>query len=286
MKRILLTLAICLCGIAMFAQKTFSSENFTTETVDEFGDKTGEIKVGIIAKGYFSNSATTNSCAKFMISFKKKSSWYDLYEYCNNHASKDEFHTTFEGVATGEIVKATYFVPTAFLNLCRENDTIKVKLKDASEYGSTSAVFKLFHCKAFYQSYIKTFGTVEQKKYLLYDSYVNLYNIPLDPYDKFPPLDNPCIGFWKKSRFLNDYINFSGKFKNGDNLSINCNEVKIDGEIVKREDKTFYSVDFNDFMSKFHTGAIIEVFHKDKNISEIFEVSSEEYEMVTNFFNH
>ena len=107
MKKIILISALCLLCNVIIAQMSFSSRNFITETVDEFGDKTGEVKVGISAKGYFSNSATTNSCAELIISMTKNLSWADLYEYCGNHPSNDLFNITFEGVATKENVDAS-----------------------------------------------------------------------------------------------------------------------------------------------------------------------------------
>ena len=82
MKKILMALVLCLTCTVSFGQKTFSSTNFVTETEDEWGDKTGKIKVGIHAKGYFSNSATTNSCAELVIHIMKDNSWFSLYEYC------------------------------------------------------------------------------------------------------------------------------------------------------------------------------------------------------------
>ena len=89
MKQIFMAIVLCLVCTMSFGQKTFSSEQFVVETEDEFGEKTGKIKVGILATGYFSNSATTNSCAQLMINIMEGHSWFSLYEYCNNHASHD-----------------------------------------------------------------------------------------------------------------------------------------------------------------------------------------------------
>ena len=54
MKKTLLALMLCMVSVMSFGQKVFSSKTFVTETIDEFGDKTDIMKVGIIATGYFS----------------------------------------------------------------------------------------------------------------------------------------------------------------------------------------------------------------------------------------
>ena len=102
MKKILITITFCFICSLCFSQKTFSSENFVVETTDEFGENTGDIKVGVLAEGYFSNSATTNSCAQLVVSIMKESCWVTLYEYCRNHSSKDDFSVTFIGTKTKE----------------------------------------------------------------------------------------------------------------------------------------------------------------------------------------
>lgn len=158
MKKIFMAIVLCLVCTVSFGQYSFSSENFVTETVNEFGEKTGNNKVGIRAKGYFSNSATTNSCAEFYIHVMKDDSWFSLYEYCSDHASHDSFHVTFIGTKTKKEVSTTYEIPVEFIKLCNENDTINVKMYETDSYGSTTAVFRLFNCKDFYKKYVKQFG--------------------------------------------------------------------------------------------------------------------------------
>lgn len=158
MRKFFMAIVLCLVCTFSFGQYNFSSENFVTETVNEFGEKTGNNKVGIRAKGYFSNSATTNSCAQFYIHIMKDDSWFSLYEYCGNHASHDDFHVTFVGTKTKKEVSTTNEIPVEFIKLCNENDTINVKMHETSPYGSTTAVFRLFNCKDFYKKYVKQFG--------------------------------------------------------------------------------------------------------------------------------
>ena len=166
MKQIFMAIVLCLVCTMSFGQKTFSSEQFVVETEDEFGEKTGKIKVGILATGYFSNSATTNSCAQLMINIMEGHSWFSLYEYCNNHASHDDFLVTFIGTKTKKAVSTTYEIPVEFIELCSENDTINVKLYGTESYSSTTAVFRLFNCKDFYATYINQFESEEVKKEL------------------------------------------------------------------------------------------------------------------------
>jgi hypothetical protein len=157
MKKLLTFIMMCFICTLSFSQKTFSSENFIIETVDEFGDNTGKMKVGVIAQGYFSNSATTNSCAQLIISLMEIDRWYNLYEYCGNHASHDSFRIIFTGTSTHNTVTATHEIPLEFLTLCAENDTINVKMYETSSYSTTTAVFRLFECKDLYQKYITEF---------------------------------------------------------------------------------------------------------------------------------
>ena len=166
MKQIFMAIVLCLVCTMSFGQKSFSSEQFVVETEDEFGEKTGKIKVGILATGYFSNSATTNSCAQLMINIMEGHSWFSLYEYCNNHASHDDFLVTFIGTKTRKAVSTTHEIPVEFIELCSENDTINVKLYGTESYSSTTAVFRLFNCKDFYATYINQFESEEVKKEL------------------------------------------------------------------------------------------------------------------------
>ena len=161
-----MAIVLCLVCTMSFGQKSFSSEQFVVETEDEFGEKTGKIKVGILATGYFSNSATTNSCAQLMINIMEGHSWFSLYEYCNNHASHDDFLVTFIGTKTKKAVSTTHEIPVEFIELCSENDTINVKLYGTESYSSTTAVFRLFNCKDFYATYINQFESEEVKKEL------------------------------------------------------------------------------------------------------------------------
>ena len=282
MKKIFLISALCFCCNAIFAQMSFSSENFVTETVDEFGDKTGNIKVGIKATGYFSNSATTNSCAHLIISMMQNTSWYNLYEYCGNHASSDDFIITFEGTATKEIVKAIYDVPMDFLKLCKNNDSIKVRMKEKSDYGTTSAVFKLFKCKSFYKNYTNTFGEIQYRKFLIRDNSLCVFNSEIAANESYPSFDLPRIEFKRSAMGDCEEVSLGGKFKSGEYLS--ASNVFIDGGQVSR--KVYYSFqpDNRDFMTKMHQGSKIEIHHKDGKEKETFEITPELYDVIAKFF--
>lgn len=283
MKKIILISALCLLCNAIIAQMSFSSRNFITETVDEFGDKTGEVKVGISAKGYFSNSATTNSCAELVISITKNLSWADLYEYCGNHPSNDLFNITFEGVATKEYVDAKITIPIKFVELCKNNDTIKVRMNESSEYGTTSAVFKLFNCKKFYADYVSTFGTIEYALYQKRKDILYVYNTEVPVPEKSPASELPKIEFWKKSKYYNEYISFGGEFVNGKGIATSGEKILIDGKVIEKEPYLCKPY-FNVFMENLRAGSIVEVYHKDGQTKETFEISPDLYEVITNFF--
>ena len=55
MKQIFMAIVLCLVCTMSFGQKTFSSEQFVVETEDEFGEKTGKIKVGILDTGVWTD---------------------------------------------------------------------------------------------------------------------------------------------------------------------------------------------------------------------------------------
>lgn len=284
MKRIFLISVLCLLCSTIFAQMSFSSKNFITETVDEFGDKTGEIKVGIVAKGYFSNSATTNSCAELIISMMKDNTWYDLYEYCGNHPTDDLYKISFEGVTTKECVNASIFIPINFLELCRKNDTIKVRMKASSEYSTASAVFKLFDCKKLYADYISTFGAIEYAFYQKHGGSLYVYNTEVPIPEKHPSSKLPIIEFWKKSEYYNAYISFGGEFVNGKGIATSGEQVVVDGRVIEKE-PFLCKPNFNAFMENLHAGSIVEVYHKDGETKETFEITPELYDVVTSFFN-
>lgn len=283
MKKIILISVLCFLSSAIIAQMSFSSRNFITETVDEFGDKTGEVKVGISAKGYFSNSATTNSCAELIISITKNLSWADLYEYCGNHPSSDVFNITFEGVATKEHVDAKITIPIKFVELCKNNDTIKVRMNESSQYGTTSAVFKLFNCKKFYADYVRTFGTIEYALYQKRGGNLYVYNREVAIPEKCPASELPVIEFWKKTEYYNEHISFGGYFKNGSYIATSGEKVLIDGKVIEKEPYLCKPY-FNEFMKYLRSGSIVEVYHKDGQTKETFEITPELYEVITNFF--
>lgn len=284
MKRIFLISVLCLLCSTIFAQMSFSSKNFITETVDEFGDKTGKFKVGILAKGYFSNSATTNSCAELIISMMKDNAWYDLYEYCGNHPTDDLYKITFEGVTTKECVNASIFIPINFLELCRKNDTIKVRMKASSEYSTASAVFKLFDCKKFYTDYINTFGEMEYALYQKSGSSLYVYNTKVPVLEKIHATELPKIVFGKKSKYNDEFIEFGGHFTNGSGIITNGEKIVIDGRVIDKE-PFLCKPNFNAFMENLHAGSIVEVYHKDGETKETFEITPELYDVVTSFFN-
>ncbi len=158
MKKYFILVILCFICTMGFSQKTFVSENYCVETVDEFGDKTGNIRVGILAAGYFSNSATINSNARLNI-FKGTTSTgkpyltATLYEY-NKYPSRHTFGITLKGTTTNDSFDGTDYRINIekFIKLATENDTILVKMRGLG-YSNTTAVFKLCDCKEFVKLY-------------------------------------------------------------------------------------------------------------------------------------
>lgn len=279
---------LCLVSICGFGQKTFSSKNFVTTTVDEFGDNTGNIKVGIHAKGYFSNSATTNSCAELIISFMKNSSWASLYKYCGNHSSDDSFVIIATGTTTNETVSlCSWRIDYSFVELCKNNNTIKIKMIEDSKYGSTTAVFKLYNCKDFYSKYINKFG---EANYILYDVEENsltIFSSPIIERYSTKISDDFHLTFRKE----NKTIRCDGKFKNGDFISVfSTHKIYIDGIEIKDCEK--YDIwgtlsiepDFNSFMNTIKPGCIVSVCHKRTNETASFTLTQEQYDAIIEFY--
>lgn len=140
----------------------FESENFVAETVDEFGDNTGKKKVGILAKGAFSNSATTNSCAQLLINVMEEHSWINLYEYCSGHPTREDYVIAFID-ERGEQIKCIDYRfgdrsnLLLFLDMCKNNNVIKIKIREIGNYASMTAVFKITNAKEFYNMVVAEF---------------------------------------------------------------------------------------------------------------------------------
>lgn len=284
MKKILMALMLCLVNICGFGQKTFSSTNFITETVDEFGDKTGDIKVGIIAKGYFSNSATTNSCAELVISFMKNSSWSSLYEYCGDHSSDDIFDIIATGTTTNETIRLrSRRIEYSFVELCENNDTIKIKMIEDSKYSSTTAVFKLYDCKDFYSKYIGEFGKSNYITYDMGENYLTIFSSPIVERYSVKISNDFSLVFNKKSK----NIRFGGKFKSGEYITTHfTGKVYINGVEIK--DCGTYSFptspDFNSFMNAIKPNCEVSIYHKKTNIKESFILTQEQYDAIIEFY--
>lgn len=282
MKKLLVLFLSIMLHLVLLSQN-FSSENFVTETVDEFGDKTGEIKVGIIAKGSFSNSATYQSCADLVLSFKEKGSWYSLYEYCGNKPSEELFSITFIGTFTKEKIncgsKFSLSIPYSFIELCKNNDTIKVKMEEITEYGSpTTAVFKLFNCQSFYSMYITQFGEPEFVSYFPETHSLTVYGKKQST--------RYSIEYCFSIRFSNintsKHILIMGEFSNGKGIG-SYGIIYVDNVRIKTDG---YRLDYNDFVNKLRIGANITAKYKnDPTIEESFILSEEQYNEIMKFEN-
>ena len=285
MKNILIALMLCMVSIMGFGQKEFSSETFVTETIDEFGDKTGNMKVGVMATGYFSNSATSNSCAELIISIMKDKSWYSLYEYCGNHSSDESFSVIFTGTATHETLKINYDIPYEFIELCKNNDTIYVKMNETGRYATTTAIFKLFGCKNLYKLYLETFGTPNMITFIENGDFLKIYKnaIPQGELD----MDMPKITCNKPYDYLGKHydngVRLDGKFTNGSYISVFGTNITVDGNKAKSERS---NLEYKWFLKNVHVGSVIRIeYEYDSNIFEIITITEEQYKTIIDFFN-
>ena len=285
MKKTLLALMLCMVSIMSFGQKTFYSKTFVTETVDEFGDKTGNMKVGIKAIGYFSNSATSNSDAELIISAMKDTSWYDFYEYCGNHSSGDSFNVTFTGTTTHTSVSTDYpSIPYKFFELCKNNDTIYVKMKETGSYATTTAVFKLFGCKNFYKKYIETFGEPELITFEKMENTLYIYGHPILKSEFTMALPKiSCVKLQSPLQYKY-HIGLRGIFSNGALLQLESKNITIDNTPAKVDEFGYF--DFDWFLTNIHSGSIIRIeYAKDPSIYEEFKITEEQYNALIGFVN-
>lgn len=285
MKKLIVTLMLCLVSICGFGQKTFSSKNFVTETVDEFGDNTGNIKVGIHAEGYFSNSATSNSCAELIISFMENSSWASLYEYCGNHSSDDMFYIIAAGTTTNEAVTLdSRRIDYSFVELCKNNDTIKIKMIADSKYSSsTTAVFKLYNCKDFYSKYINEFGKTNYISYYMYENFLIIFSSPVVERYSISFFDYFGLTFDKKEKT----IRISGKTKNGKYIfTVYTYKVYIDGIEIKDCGKYSFPTepDFNSFMNAIKPGCTVSICYERTHETASFILTQEQYNAIIEFY--
>jgi hypothetical protein len=134
----------------------FASRVFKVHTVDEFGEETDEVKIGIMCLGKFSNSATTNSEASLQIAAypNDKKIYFALYEYNDNTSSTDDFSITLEN-ENGETLKVNdrnfsknYQKVIDFMG---NSSDVKIKMNEICEYCSrpTTAAFRVYNPKEF-----------------------------------------------------------------------------------------------------------------------------------------
>ena len=207
----------------------------------------------------------------------EKKSWYSLYEYCGNKSSEEVFSITFIGTATKERVSCgseiSLGVPYSFVELCKNNDTIKVKMEEIIKYGSpTTAVFKLFNCQSFYNMYITQFGEPEFVSYLADKSSLVVYGKKQG--NRYS--HEYCFSI----KFLSKYIFVLGNFLNEKNIMSN-GIFYVDNIRIKTDG---YRIDYDDFINKLHIGANITAKYKtDPTIKESFVLSEEQYNEIMKF---
>lgn len=131
------------------------------ETVDEFGDKTGEKVAQIFAKGTFSNSATTNSELIVRISDYEDMMFISLFEYGKTPEAKLTYDSSFGKISIkredGLIEKYQVMASkdggiylgkkNKLATLIRDGneELLKVYISDKqfSDYGSSTYNFKI-----------------------------------------------------------------------------------------------------------------------------------------------
>ena len=172
MKKIFLAIAILFAAMNCVAQYNFSSRTFEVESVDEWGDKTGNINFGVWCDGYFRNCATDKDVAslKFVGNTKDDCMIVVLYEYNNKTSDaikgfklineKDELLFSASTIVKREWKRKGYVNYNDLISFLRNSETIKVEL-----YGSASthAYFKIDNPTEF-ADLIEKYNNIEPKK--------------------------------------------------------------------------------------------------------------------------
>ena len=141
---------------------TLSAQWEKIETVDDFGDNTGESVLRVIVNGTFSNSATAGSDLIVKVADYGDAALFTLYEYNKTPASmgyKGAFGSIKAKTSTGEIIEFDCFAPkgggllfskeehTALFKYLYDGTGTEIKFvvasSDFSDYGSAKYSFSL-----------------------------------------------------------------------------------------------------------------------------------------------
>ena len=162
MNKLLFILLLILLNNNVYCQyKTFNSEIFEVETVDEYYNFTGNIRLGISAEGYFSNYNTKDNYAAIIIKFDKEQPYYipSLYLYKSMYKVTNKiFILTLFGTTTNDTIINNNIPTKEFIKLCQYNDTVKISMREITNYEPMIAQFIIYNCKYFYERYITRFG--------------------------------------------------------------------------------------------------------------------------------
>lgn len=152
------TLALSL----MLSLTLYAQDWEKVETVDEFGDSTGESVLRLLVNGKFSNSATVGSDLIVKVVDYGDAAIFTLYEYGSSPASmgyKGNLGSIKVKLASGEVVKFNCFAPksggiyfgkedyTALFKYLKDGTGSVMKFlvneEDFSEYGNATYKFSI-----------------------------------------------------------------------------------------------------------------------------------------------
>lgn len=146
--------------VTSFAQVGFETNFEIVEKTDDFGEKTGESMLFVLAKGKFSNSVATNETAYLAIRMEEYKALYVMLEYEQMYRYKDAAIIELKGKTEGETYKySTMLLPVQQVyDLFSRNDTVDVYVNSVKKgVYYTKGWFRITGCKQISDLYRKQF---------------------------------------------------------------------------------------------------------------------------------
>lgn len=144
-----LTAMLSAATVTSFSQVGFETTYKIVERTDDFGEKTGESLLFILAKGKFSNSVVTKETAYLAIGMYEQDAIYSMSKYSLGNVYKDETTIKLKGKTDGK----TYTCSTMMLqvqkldDLFSRNDTVDVYVNSVDVGYYTEGWFRITGCK-------------------------------------------------------------------------------------------------------------------------------------------
>ena len=145
-----------------YTQVGFETTFEIVEKTDDFGEKTGESTLLVLAKGKFSNSVVTKETAYLTISMEEQKALYVMSKYRIMNIYEDEATIELKGKTDGETYTySTMKLPVQQIdNIFSRNDTVDVYVNSVRTGAGyyTKGWFRITGCNQISDLYRKQFN--------------------------------------------------------------------------------------------------------------------------------